>query len=249
MSQPLFFIPSDESRITIADVERVGLGALIEAASGVGLMLAEAPTSGPEESWGFFAWFDDGSLDAVPPSGPLDGSITWRRAVPDGARTAGRFFLGVRANSPPGPRDLARGAQLTGYEVRLADGREWVVPIAQYLPKRQTLDPETGREVRAVRADHHAFFEAALAYHELIQSHHGSSPRQLVAAVCEVEGGFDFAVAALAKNYRLTRDLVDMLGLLDDEALWWVIAATVGIPTVKQIESQKKTACASIPAG
>jgi hypothetical protein len=51
---------------------------------------------------------------------------------------------------------------------------------------------------------------------------------------------FDFAVEALAMNYRLNAELVTTLGLLDDCGLLDVVKAVVDLPTLIGAEREKK---------
>ena len=125
------------------------------------------------------------------------------------------------------------------------DMRDWVVPLAFWhgetsLPCRQCLDETTGEECREVLEQYKDFHERAHRYFEQFLEM-GTPEEVVVDQTIRVEGGFDFAVLALAQNYRICRDLVNRLGLLGDAQLFNIVAATVGLAVIADAEAQKKT--------
>jgi hypothetical protein len=52
----------------------------------------------------------------------------WRKMPRPGQQD---IYVGYWKESPPGPGDLARANQLSGYSLRLADGSEWLVPVVR----------------------------------------------------------------------------------------------------------------------
>jgi hypothetical protein len=204
-------------------------------------MFLDDMTTGPDDERGLFGWFDDGSLNSLPPLNPRDASITWRPAAPDIGQAPGRFYLGVVSGSIPAPADLRRARPLQGFVVKLADGHDWSIPVAATLPKRLCLDHATGEQRRIVEAAHREFWKESRIFDDLFRSHAQAGAVELLAAVVHHDQAPAFAVSALAKNYRLTRDLVDVLGLLDDESLFWTIAATIGMPTPAQLAIARET--------
>lgn len=161
----------------------------------------------------------------------------------------GKWWAGYALDAPPGPADLLRAEPLTGHKVKLADGREWLVPVLFLvkglvaLPSMQVLrlnaegewtsavKPEHEELARRVREtwDHWAF---AAGIREQAPDEQPPS----------FEFELDLIIDGLALNYHLSRWEVSLLGLLDAGGNSYrnALEALIDVPTLKAI-AQKKT--------
>jgi hypothetical protein len=236
MPGPVLFIPAN-GQVSDDDLIALGAGHFLDplvSVSSVGI-----PAGGPGNNRGGLVLFKSEFQKGI--DSRVIGDYEWRSALPDGKLEAGRFWLGKpkSGNRQFQPGDFERLHMLQGLPVTLKDGNVWQIPLAQYLPQQQGLNSE-GKECRRALDEHLEFSEKAKEYFELLMGVE-LSEEEAVAAVIEIPGGFEYAVMALGKNYRINRDYVNWLALLGDEELFEVVSATVGLNLKKQIEAQKKT--------
>lgn len=236
MPGPVLFIPANGQ---VSREELVSLGGGVFLDQLVGMSSVGVPAGGPDGLRGGLVVFKS-EFQSGMDSGVV-GDYEWRSALPDGDLKAGRFWLGRPKASDQQfqPGDFERLHMLQGLPVTLKDGNVWQIPLVQYLPQQQGLNSE-GKECRRALDEHLEFSEKAKEYFELLMGVE-LSEEEAVAAVIEIPGGFEYAVMALGKNYRINRDYVNWLALLGDEELFEVVSATVGLNLKKQIEAQKKT--------
>lgn len=250
MAGPLIYLPGAKSA-TAANLTDLGLRALLDPM--VTMMVTEVLGNGPDGGCGCLVHWDSATHPEVRSARSINRELQdWAPAVPDGDLPGARFWLGLPNAGLP-PTALRRQSRLPGHAVQLRDGNKWEVPAAYWqgdpsLPCQQGLDPETGYECRTVLPEHQAFQAAAQDYFRLFLD--DATPEEIAAENSfTVDGGFDYAVMALAKNYRVSRDMVSRLGLLGDVELAQVITATLGVQAIAEIEEQKKNeACASTHA-
>jgi hypothetical protein len=205
MSSFLYFFPGDHSQPTKALLESHGLAYAFEPPRWAWSGCRAGPDRGP------------GLLVADPRHlSPerirySDAAQAWRR-VPNSTAWIGHY-----QGELPGPEELRRGKQLDGYPCMLADGREWLVPIAreaaetdgrieqrQALPRRYELDDAGAWQPGDVLPEYESLNDIAAAFCD--------------AADGAQDGQFDFqdpgaAVRVLAHNYRLAAVEASLLGL------------------------------------
>jgi hypothetical protein len=135
---------------------------------------------------------------------------------------------------------LEREQLIDGPPVILCDDKSWVVPVCIYFPKRLTLNRTTGEEERKAAPEHAEFIDRC---NELFMWFLGDEFQEKVAEekIVVIPKGLTFAADALSKNYRVNRDLVDMLGLIDDNTAFAVARVATGLSLVDEIDAQKKT--------
>jgi hypothetical protein len=236
MPGPVLFVP-DKGQVSSKDLIALGAGDFLDPLINIGCV--GVPAGGPDNHRGGLVLFKSEFQKSI--DSRLVGDYEWRAALPDGKLEAGRFWLGKPKvdDQQLQPGDFERLHMLQGLPVTLKDGNVWKIPLAQYLPQQQGLNSE-GKECRRALDEHLEFSEQAKEYFELLMG--VELPEvEAIAAVIEIPGGFEYAVMALAKNYRINRDYVDWLALLGDEELFEIVSATVGLNLKKQIEAQKKT--------
>jgi len=206
----------------------VGLGGILDQDATVNSCPIDR--GGPDGGGGvLFFWGD-----TVP--GVRLPSQEWTPAKEHGKLPAGRYWLGKEKNSPPHPAELLRENHLGGAPVTLDDGNEWIVPIAQRLPHRVTLDAE-GKPVRAPKRQYEEFYRRAVGFYQQIMAFDVDSGAEV-----RLEGAWPFAVEALSMNYRVDAAVIDWLELLDEVNIVRLIGATFELGVMMEIQSQKKTA-------
>jgi len=148
------------------------------------------------------------------------------------------IFLGYWLADRPQPMDLARRELVDGHPVKLADGNEWLVPVARRwgnhlspLPQRLAIGPN-GQWVSEVLPQYQQLARDAQAYFELIFSAGPDRP---------YDQWLDVVCAALAVNYQLDRYVVSALGLLTTSVVHPVLEALVDTASlVAELEARKK---------
>jgi hypothetical protein len=182
--------------------------------------------------------------DAVPTERVryTEADQTWRQIPGSSA------WLGWFTDEPPGPIDLRREKLLEGYPCPMADGREWIVPLAreaaesdgrvdrrQALPRRLELNADGEFSAGDVLPDYCELNEIAARFLDASErSEAGAFSFEAVAA----------AVRVLAHNYRIDRAEAVALGLFTfggDEAARVLLFCT-DFPGWWKL--QKKTAAA-----
>ena len=146
-------------------LDRVGLGGLVGDDSGA--EWADVLRAPPELGGGrgmLCSW--RGGNAETDPHMSVHPDHVWVPAKPDEARglEAGRFYFGHEPNRPVTPTDLARRKQFAGHWRQLADGQNWVIPVASKLPHRHGLNGQTGRFQRCVHPKYQAFYNRCDGY-------------------------------------------------------------------------------------
>ena len=151
---------------------------------------------------------------------------------------AKRYWIGIRKGAPPTPEELAKPHQFRGSQVFLADGLPWTVPAAARLPHSYQINPLTGLVETLVREEFRGYWEEAQRWYlSLITVDlEEVTPEQITL-------WFDYCVEALSMNYRLPRDLVAHLRLIESNHLLKVAHATVERLAIELVEEdlQKKS--------
>lgn len=153
-------------------------------------------------------------------------------------------WLGYNLAEPPTPERLARRKRFPGYDVELADGNRWEIPILRApgtrssLPHRFAYDKENGWKLKLDPS-----------YAELWQM--AETAWNYYAGDGGITWDFfaDYATACLGLNYRIGRAELSLLGLLDTTNRNALIEATLDIPFLQTCfsDEQKKTA-GEVPA-
>jgi len=239
-------------------LDKVGLHSLRN--TGVPVFWHEIMRDGPDGGAGMICcWYTgDRSRDADPSQ---HQAMLWFPAKPDKSRSleSGRFFYGYDPSRPPTPRDLALPKRYIGYDIECADGGQWHIPAAIKLPHEHGINAE-GEWERRVARQYQAFFERAMGYGveifgqvdaaEVIKAAHPEMKDDDIIASITLEDADSHCCTALALNYRVTPEIIDFLGLLNDTAMFAIISATIDLPQIREVISQKKTrSLVGIPVG
>jgi len=158
-------------------------------------------------------------------------------------------WFGIDKENPPGPKDLERAKMKESYPVELSDGNIWLVPIIRNvdgsteLEKRLEHDGDSWIEV-GVRAEHEALFTRASEIWEqfiaplLVPEEEDAEATEDADIAITLGDGWDFAVDALALNYRISVAEISMLGLFDSDTATSAVMAA--IDWLRWKEFQKK---------
>lgn len=163
---------------------------------------------------------------------------TWRR-IPqsDG-------WIGLDKEQPPEPKDLARAKQLSGHWVELADGRQWLAPVARgqadvegdlqwycALPREITVSDEGAWTRGEVLPRYAELWQRALAFWDVFRAELMEDDTQPAAG--DDDQLNDLSLFALSLNYTIGKAELRLLGLFDLAARSRVLAALVDWPTME----------------
>lgn len=154
-------------------------------------------------------------------------------------------WVGWDPDCPPKPEDLARPKQQAGHWVKLADGNEWLIPVARRpaggspFPRRIKFDAagEPAVDAQPSDAEHRWLWEQACRYWDAVTMAAEAADGQATTVQVTVGDTIQLAARALALNYRLSTAEVSMLGLLSTDLLspicdalcdWPSLAALMG---------------------
>lgn len=168
-------------------------------------------------------------------------------------------FGGYDPSSPPKPADLARIEQIEGYAVDLADGDEWLVPVARcfpagsMLPQALTIGPD-GKVVREALPKFADACRDADRLWNYFRSENGLADDGEKIEPIDDDEMFGLAVRILALNYRVGPIEVSELKLLTTKnirRILWCFVDAPGYLAVQtaRAEAESKKNDADIPAG
>lgn len=161
---------------------------------------------------------------------------TWLRVECPGKKP-GFYFVGTESNqNRPGPDDLSYPMMIDGYLVRLGDGHFWYVPLVlkwnqtncehtSALPQQLVRRMVDGRP-RLVK-------ETQRVYQHLQEIGERAWNSFLNSTPVPVDQVFADVTALLAANYRIGADVVDLLGLLNEEVVHAVLASAIDMPSLQ----------------
>lgn len=232
------------------DLSRAGVGQK-EGKSSFSFRITSA---GPDKQPGAVVVFNPGNPEARSPQiGYFPLKQEWQKA------SGGKFWIGREKDKPVRPADLQRTEIIAGHKVKLADGQEWMIPVARVFPQGTMLpqslilgpDGEVVKEVlpRYARLGQKAErvwqeFKKQMGWLE-----EGENPESMT----EKEE-WEIATEVLGINYRLGAWEISFLRLFTTENLERVLSAFVDIPTMLAAsramqEASKKKENVSIPGG
>lgn len=159
----------------------------------------------------------------------------------------GKYRIGIQIEEPPTPNELSRKKQLAGHYVELADGNEWLIPVARVLTGGaalpQALILGANGEVFAEELTEYAMFsDAAQKLWGDFEIENKVTNGMLT---LDIAARMKLAIEALAYNYFIGAEEVNMLRLITSQNLGEIMAAIIDIPTLievseKMLEDKKK---------
>lgn len=225
----LYFVPTDRENLSLEELAGAGLAHALEK-SAARCRAAKGPGGGPG-----LVVVPACPGGEAPRAGYYSDSQLWEEGPKDGEGNV-RWWLGCEKDARPGPDDLARSEQFGGHKVRLADGSDWLVPVARHVggetPFPRALSLVEGRwEPGRVKARFGWLWEQAARIWDALGQVEGATE-------VSFEDEVGIAVEALALNYRLGPHEVSFLELLDTRVEAEVVLALIDWPSV--VEIQKK---------
>lgn len=231
------YLPAYVGRRTLDALKSVKLETLHD--DGLTLEFADVLENGPDGGAGVIAgWGELGKITAYRPASQEWNKVVKQTLADGTVLDAGRAWIGWDRDDPPTPENLLRRKQLGGEFVKLDDGREWLIAVAEQLPKRCRLS-EDGTLAMTVTPFYRDFYDYAYAVL-------GRYTEQAGEVYIDYEYGFDACTRILAMNYRVSRDLVSVLGLIGSRELWSVPATCCEVAALYQLV-EKKNRSASPP--
>ncbi len=240
----LYFLPGQNRGIKIADLQAAGLGYAFERR----MSPREVLGGGPDGNPGVVV----ADPESVPDIGYYADRQTWRK-IP-----GSRNWLGYLTHNRPTPADLQRDQVLDGHWITLADGNEWLVPIARgsveetfetpggakdtrlawcrNLPEATSIDDDEGHWIRdGVLARYRPLWDTATRWWDarsgakIPDAEEGKPTR----VTFDFDGTNDGALLALQANYRVSKIEAAALGLFDDQCVVEILDALIDWPTIE----------------
>jgi hypothetical protein len=205
----LYFVPGPSLSALSADqVVALGLGYAFEGSVPAPMGIPKGPDGGE----GTLIRFDPPEGVPEVPAAFEPGNQTWE------ARPDGKVWIGFWNDRRPRPETVLRREPLGGKAVKLEDGNEWIVPVGRpnsaitSVPlvlkrKGDGVEARPSKRFESLCADAKTLFD--FCYKEAISSSEAKDGQQIA-----YRTAYDIACRALAVNYRIGPDEVDVLGLL-----------------------------------
>lgn len=168
-------------------------------------------------------------------------------------------WIGYEAPTPPRMHTLARANMLPGRRVRLCSGEQIEIPIARRyieadghvfrttaLPKSLGRDQETGQWVpKDVVAKYKTLDNLLVGYTEALAEAYQHVDDDAPIVRFEYAPLPDLIVAAIAANYRVGPDEVDILGIYDQTLNRAIVDVLLDTATTEAWATKKKAATTS----
>jgi len=147
---------------------------------------------------------------------------------------AGLFWIGILTDRPFKPETLQRTEMYESIPVKLADGVEWLVPIAKALPHVWGID-DNAEFSRSISPEFAGFSSLCDEYYQVISQKEAGD-------TIVWSDVWKFCLSALSINYRVNSDILDFLGIINDETGMGIVFASMGLDVARLVvEQQKKT--------
>mgnify|MGYP000222533269 CR=1 FL=1 len=215
--------------------------------------VSEIRTKGPDGNWGAILCAQATSGRVPDRLGYYPDTQQWERVEESD------LWIGLDPNDPPGPEDLMRigqrvnpdgspAAPFVGHFCRLADGREWEVPVVR-RPDPAGLSNLPQRFVRVAGKIESRLLPRYQAIWGATQKVcRAFFPDSEADMVIETEWAIDLLVQGLALNYRFDWALQNRLGLLGTPNWERALGSLVDYPTyevaLRAIRKKKAEAAA-----
>lgn len=160
---------------------------------------------------------------------------TWKAVESEPGKVT--HWIGWETANPPGPEDLERKETIEGHPVKLADGREWVIPAVHFafskVPHTFRMGPGQSTYLEPVEK-YRAIMNEAKTWYESVQS----------GGEYNVLEWFAYFVNLLGVNYRIGGEEIGALGLAVKDGVMQkaVIDASLGVPDFLAFQDAKKKA-------
>lgn len=152
----------------------------------------------------------------------------------------GGYSIVLWKNKPCVPEDLARRSKFGAYNVLLADGNMWLIPVAAQLPATFKLSGGQWKKTRKPQFDEF-WRQSEIWYRRLVE--YQLDPAEISNGesipVEQVYGEFaEFCITALRQNYRMTGEIASELGLLDSESITNIVLYVLDGIFIKEVNDE-----------
>jgi len=242
----LYFKPAHMSAVTPADLAAWGLEYAFTGSLGGSVCIRNTPSGGPGQI------FADAERMGGLAIAMAMGEQVWRKLPGQD------LYVGYWRDHKPGPQDLARPQRIDGYEVQLADGHSWLIPLVRRfdVPTLSTVSQlpcymelgEDGKwhrgQVLAVHA--HLWNVTEPVANALLGEYVEEESREI-----SDEAIFAAVVALLGANYVVGPAELSLIQALTNEARTHaaVMAACDWLTFMQWSDLQKKSASPRAAAG
>jgi hypothetical protein len=246
MAGLLYYLPGLDRSIKVEQAREAGLGYAFERQITANTYHGKGPF--PEQGVTFA---DSATVQKV---GCYPDQQTWRQAPGQ------QFWIGYYNDQRPGPADLARTRQLDGHLVRLADGNDWLIPVARgwndaddesagwyyAVPRLTDLDAEGNWAPGDVVPAYRRLWDLATGWWDTREraaeaAEEGEERTTVDFAIDTFGGANDAAAFALGTNYRLSKFEIAALGLFDTQSAQAILDCVVDGPTFSRWLQKKRT--------
>jgi hypothetical protein len=244
MPSLLYFLPDRRSGLSADEIRAAGLGYALD-----GPVHQQTLSDGPAMSSGGVLLADGRHCD-LSRLRYAPGEQEWV-GVQSSSAWVGRWKDEVFV-----PADLEREKPLAGHLVELADGNQWLCPVARglaaeggavkyyhTLPRGVALDATGKWSKGQVVPRYRRLWKIAEAWWDTRVASVPTAAEVGDVVSFDFEGLVSAAVECLAANYRVGAVEVSMLGLFDSDSARKIVDALVDLPTLVVLseELQKKT--------
>jgi len=164
----------------------------------------------------------------------------WQKSMND------KYWLGFYNDDRPTEKDLRRKRQLAGHEIELIDGGKWLIPIARMISRGSTL-PQTlilGKNGEVITEELSEYAEFSSRVGQLWEDFQCENKWKEGEPKLTVTERMQLVIEALAWNYHIGADEVNLLKLITTQNISELLAAIIDVPTLieaaKQMADEKK---------
>lgn len=174
---------------------------------------------------------------------------TWQQSL------NGKYRVGFYENDRPDEQSLRRKKQLAGFEVELGDGGKWLIPVARIITGGSVLPQSLilGKDGAIVTEALPQYAEFSAKAEKLWEDFQVENKWKEGKTKLTVAERMTFAIEALAWNYHINIEEVNLLKLITTENLGEIMAAIIDVPTIievaKQMKDEKKKGNAATDGG
>ena len=203
---------------------------------------------------------DDRSVPQIDYSTESQTWVPTDNPLPKDAADADRPWIGMFNDNRPTPAELLRADALDGHTVRLADGNDWLIPVARGFHETQGAGlvnvcrlPRAIRRVggewqrEGVLGRYAALWAGAVRWWDYYTGKveaaaDPGADGETTPVPLSFDESLDLATLALATNYRVGADELGLATLFDEAVVRDVLLALIDWPFVRTWTPKKKAA-------
>lgn len=160
----------------------------------------------------------------------------------------GQYRVGFTNDNKPTEEILRRKKQLAGHEVEMGDSGKWLVPVARIIGGGSMLPASLvlGKKGEVVREELPQYAQFSAKAEGLWEDFRVENKWKKGEIKLTVAKRMTLAAEALAWNYHIGTEEINLLKLITTQNLGEIMAAIIDVPTLvkvsEEMENQKKNA-------